>query len=212
MAWTIIYTYHAAPLHLEHLRKSNPKSQIIPLHLKHNLPEPVIWRTSDKIVRELIKNIIDIIYYDNILLIEWDIYINTEVPVIEFDGMLAKYNSTDQSNGWIHWQDVAKFPKEYLPYIASSPLWGFTGIKLKYLKQLLDPKYDEIYDMDIFCEIRSATLVASMGGTVTQYPYEWREFLLTGPGTEEFVRNELIKNPDKQGFFHPVKYTMPMQP
>jgi hypothetical protein len=207
MSWTIIYYYHDKPIHLKSLYLSNQSSQIIPIHISHNLPQYEAWKNNDRTLRKHLYRYIDQIIYDNILLIEWDVYINKEIPMINFSSMFGKYMSRDINNGWCWWKDINNLPEYYKKFATGLPLWGFTGIKKDCLKILLDKQYDDIYNMDIHCEIRSPTILTSLGYELSQYPSEWGLFLLDGKKESvNAVSRVLEKDPQKQGFFHPVKF------
>lgn len=202
--WTIIYYYHDLPVHLQSLYESNSKHQIIPIKIKHNLCHQEAWRNPDRTLRKHLN--IDDILYDNILLVEWDVYINKEVPDINFDGALFKCVSTDTNNSWCWWKEIKNLPDEYKQYITGGALWSLVAIKKTYLEILLSNKYDYIYDMDIFSEIRTPTLMKYLDIPLSQFPKDWSEFIYDSePHNVEKIMNHLSNQLNPVGFFHPVK-------
>lgn len=202
--WTIIYYYHDLPVHLQSLYESNSKHQIIPIKIKHNLCHQEAWRNPDRTLRKHLN--IDDILYDNILLVEWDVYINKEVPDINFDGALFKCVSTDTNSSWCWWKEIKNLPDEYKQYITGGALWSLVAIKKTYLEILLSNKYDYIYDMDIFSEIRTPTLMKYLDIPLSQFPKDWSEFIYgSEPHNVEKIMNHLSNQLNPVGFFHPVK-------
>jgi len=208
MSWTIIYHYHDKPIHLSSIINSNPSAQVIATKLEHNLDPKIAWRNSDRILRQNIKQFINNIINNKVLLVEWDLLVNKKIPNIDFNGLLAKNILLDKNNGWCWWKEITNLPDKYKPFISGSPLWSFIGISKDCLIKILDPAYDELYEMDIFCEIRTATLMKSLGFNMTKFPKELCQSILdSNQGNEQVIYDEIIKN-KQQGIFHPVKRTL----
>jgi hypothetical protein len=204
MSWTIIYYYHNDPVNLESLYKFNSKNQIIPIHIKHDLSHKEAWRNPDRTIRKHL-NINDILY-ENILLVEWDVYINKEVTDLNFDGALFKYVTIDQTNSWCWWKEIDKLPEKYKSCITGGALWSLVGIKRKYLEILLNSEYDYLYEMDIFSEIRTPTLMKYLGIPLAQFPKDWTEFLYCDiKQANSMIDHHIHKESDVVKFFHPVK-------
>lgn len=204
MNWTIIYYFNTRPTHLESLKISNPQAQIIPIATNNDKNH----RNTDRALRKCLQNIRDIIYYDNILLVQNNVYINMEIPRIDFQCMFGKHIIHDKNNGWLHWSDIQKIPEKYVKHATGISPWAFIGIKSEYLRILLDPTYDQIYEMDIFKEIRSSTLVQAAGGEISQCPEELTKYILNNTKeNEQNIRTLLSNNTNLRGAFHPVPYT-----
>jgi hypothetical protein len=208
MSWTIIYHYHNQPIHLSHIKYSNPNCQVISTKLIHNLDQKIAWKNSDRILRQNIKTFIDNIIYDNILLVEWDVMINAPIPDLDFDGLLSKKILTDKNNGWCWWNEYHALPDNYKPFICGSPLWSLIGIKKQCLIKILDPIYDDLYNMNIFCEIRTATLFKSLGYSMAEFPKNVSEFILDSSAASEQLVSDEIKKQKHCGIFHPVKHSL----
>lgn len=204
--WTIIYYYHNAPMHLEALRKSNSKNQIIPIKIEHNLPDVEAWRNVDRTIRKYLNTIINDILYDNILLVEWDVYIDTEVPDIDFDGALFNNIIKNKNNGWYWWKEIDSLPEEFRSCATGGALWSLIAIKKTYLELLLSNKYDYLYEMDIFSELRTPTLMQHLGMPLSELPRNWSKFMSSN---ESILIKQILDNKldisNNIGIFHPVK-------
>lgn len=204
--WTIIYYYRDTPTHLESLRKSNSKHQIIPIEIEHNLPHIEAWRNADRTIRKYLNTIINDILYDNILLVEWDVYIDTEVPDIDFDGALFNNIIKNKNNGWCWWKEIDNLPEQLRSCATGGALWSLIAIKKTYLEMLLSNKYDYIYEMDIFSELRTPTLMQHLGVPLSELPKNWSKFIC--PAESDLIQQILDTKSDISNdmkIFHPVK-------
>lgn len=208
MPWTIIYYYHNEPVHLDILKKTNPQAQIIQLHTEHNLAPTEAHHNCDRVLRSNLKqkNILSQVINDNILLVEWDVYINDLIPEINLSSMMTKATSRNNIN-WYWWKEVTKLPNELREYATSAPLFSFIAIKKNILQEILNDKYDYIFNMQIFCELRLATIVTSLGYETETFPIELSQHIKDGGDKNDFypLLNFLIQNPDTKGIIHPIK-------
>jgi hypothetical protein len=202
--YTIIYHYHSEPIHLESLKKYNQQHQIIDIHTKNNLPKNIVWHNSDRNLRKYIKDYVHLIKNENVLLIEWDMYVNTSIPLMNFDGLYCKYAITPNiSPQWQWWSEINKLPEEYRQYASGCPLLGFLGINIEILHKILDPKYDELFEMDMFCELRLATLVKYLRYNIYSFPKNITHNMFTTD--KEFAEKQPLLDPNTKGIFHPIK-------
>ena len=207
MSWTIIYHhYQKESTHLDKIIHSNPKSQIIDIHTEHNYDKDIAWSNNDRILRENLKKQIDNIIHEKVLLVEWDVLINMEVPDIKFDGLVAQNIFRKGDNiKWYWWKELEKLPEYYKPFICGASLWSLIGITKECLVEILNSKYDDLYNMDIFCEIRTSTILRSLGFNMTKFPTELSRFILRN----ESSALESMENIKYYGIFHPVKNSVP---
>jgi hypothetical protein len=207
MNWTIINTYHNQPIHIDHLKFSNPSAQIIPLKIneKEHYSVAAAWRNSDFLTRNQLRKIIDSIEYEDVLIIAWDVLINTKINYISYHdvfGFPTKYYVDDSTWCWFH--EIYKLPN-FLQFKAR----GLTipcvyGIKKYVIKDLLNPIWDDIFMQDIFCELRLGTIISYMNYNISEWPQElqytqsnigWKN----NPNLVDFISK------GNKGIFHPVK-------
>jgi hypothetical protein len=193
--WSIIYSYHNKPIHLEHLQQSNPNAQIILLDFSKNelgWDRQYIWRNSDKRIRIWAQKNADIIQYNNIAILEWDVLVTKSLPDFPVSGL---YGGDIQIPGTRHWDwfnEISRLPEEYQKYaIGISPL-SVIFMNKYCIDNWIDTKYDSIYELDIFGELRLPTVINHAGLSIKKY---------TMPNVNDM--KVLVQNiPD---IYHPVK-------
>jgi len=206
MNWTIIYYYHKEPIHLKHLYSSNPLAQIIPIYLKADLPKNEAWKNSDRILRQIIKDndIINQIIYNNILLLEWDVYLNIPVPDLQFESYMAKYILSTPNN-WCWWPEVKNMPQEFQEYAIGSPMFGVIAVKKYVLQELLNDKYNTFFNLNIISELRTPTIIKSLGYTPSPFPDYFSQSIFDGPEHNLSTHNLTTH---RYGIFHPIKHRL----
>lgn len=193
--WTVIYTSFKEYIHYEHLKKYNPNAQIMLCDISHNLPRDYAWRNSDSMIRNWLKLNFDKIEHDRIMLIEWDVFINRPLPDIQFQGVMAKVVITPQTERtWVWFRETERLGtlKQFASGIV--PL-AFLVLDKQSCKTLIDPKFDAIFSQDIFCELRTSSVLRSENIPITQMSFPIPYVSL----------NKNFANLDEPNFYHPVK-------
>lgn len=197
------------PIHLVAIAQSNPNHQVIPVKIEDN--KNVNWFHVDRVTLTHVKNIFDQIQYDNLLLIEWDVLVNMELPKVEFADVFAKASyeapakdSPDREKWW--WKEIKKLPEFLQDHAHGIFPASVIGIKKDVLKQVIDPKWDEIFNQEIHCEVRLPTILNYLGYKAKPWPKELGNDHLILDGTQVETIKEIFKNnPETKGVIHPVK-------
>lgn len=166
--WTIIYTDHNREfIHLDHLKKSNPDAQILLADTSNNFNKNFAWRNGDLLYRTWLQNNYDKLYYNNIAILEWDVLVSQKLPDIKINGILGKHIISPNKK-WF-WFKEKKRLKEYEKYsVGLSPL-GVLFMCKNCVQQIVDQKFDIIYQQDIFSELRLPTILNSKNIQISSY-------------------------------------------
>jgi hypothetical protein len=141
----------------------------------------------DKFLRDWLKDNFDKINTNNIAFFEWDVLLNQKLPCIKVDAIHAKY-ITNLTRPW-HWmKHVAKINKNISTGMA--PFGAFYANRY-FIEEMIDSKYDYLYNQDLFCEARLTVLA-----NLTQTKIVKDEKILCG----KLQGREVVT-----GCFHPVK-------
>lgn len=141
----------------------------------------------DKYLRDWLKDNFDKITTNNVAFFEWDVLLNQKLPSIKVDAIHAKYIS-NLTEPWYWMGHVAKINKNILTGMA--PFGAFYANRY-FIEEMIDSKYDYLYDQDLFCEAR-LTVIANL----TQTKIIKDEKILCG---------KLQSREVAMGCFHPVK-------
>jgi hypothetical protein len=199
--WTIIYTSFKEYIHYEHLKKYNPNAQIMLCDISHNLTRDQAWRNSDRFIRNWLKRNIDKIENERIMLIEWDVFINTPLPDIKFQGLMSKVVITPNSEPtWVWFREKNKLGN-LIPFASGVVPLAFLVMDKEVCKTLINPKFDYLFDQDIFCELRFSTVLRSENIPISQMSFPIPHISL--------YKN--FSNLDKPDFYHPVKESIIVQ-
>lgn len=174
---------------VNHGKKNNPDKWALHTVAGDKL-RVILVRNHDKFLRDWLKDNFDKITTNNIAFFEWDVLLNKELPSINVKGFLVKkISNIDRHWSWI--EDVKKFDEKINTGIV--PFGTFYTNK-DFVKQMIDSKYDYLYDQDLFCEAR----LTIMANFLNQNIVEYNEIFAGG----ENAQSETGAN---EGCFHPVK-------
>lgn len=210
--WTILYvSNHLGDYpHIDQLYKTNPEAQILLVDQTNSLPKEIAWRNSDNIIRKWIQKHYSKITYNNIAILEYDVYCNQRLPNFfitnEFYARTVNYHSINSKWRWFDTQRIGGAKplidcgyKEYL--IGFAP-FGIIMTGRYAISQLINSKYDNIYQYDIISEVRVGTILNSCG--IKFQPYEMPNVLVNLPESHIFDFSQ-------QSIFHPVKHKIKEQ-
>jgi hypothetical protein len=125
---------------------------------------------------------------NNVAFFEWDVLLNKELPPVNIDALHVKFITNTGENPWFWMQDVKKIYKNISTGVA--PFGTFYANKY-FVEQMIDEKYDYLYDQSLFCEAR-LTILANL--TQTKIVQEKKIHIGAIEGEEV-----------PAGCFHPVK-------
>ena len=235
--WTIIYhtaDTHVCPhIHKDFYEKSNPDANILYADgREYTLPNPYsshkvkdvnsncgidtsvsameavkkgslrskLVVNHDKFLRDWLRDNFHRITTDNIALYEWDVLLNNTLPVMEVNAIHVRISDGKHPS----LGKVKKFNKNISKGMA--PFGAFYANK-HFIEQMIDVRYDYLYDQDLFCEAR-LTVLAHL--TQTEILQD-RQIITEPPGlqlnniekTMASVEFENFEMP--RGCFHPIK-------
>ena len=192
--WDIIYTFHIEPIHLEHLRQSNPDANILLCDISSynlSLGTKYCWRNSDAFIRNWLRNNRSSITSNHIAIIEWDVLITKPLPDLCFDGFVCK-NIHRHSKNW-YWFKESKLLGKYEEFKI-----GITPLAVLFMDQncidtLIDKEFDSIFSADIFCELRLPTVINSRKINISTYHMP------------NISASKTIYNSNIPDIYHPIK-------
>lgn len=169
--WTVVYNDHSnSYIHLDAIKNSNPTAQILLGDLSSNLSKHYCWRNSDNLIRNWLRNNISQIKNNKVAILEWDVLVTQKLPDIKLVGAMGKHiHKPTKNNGWKWFKEINKL-EEYKKYaIGIAPL-GILFIDRGSILSLIDSKFDDIFNKNIFCELRLPTILNSLDINISQYP------------------------------------------
>jgi hypothetical protein len=142
----------------------------------------------DKYLRDWLKDNFRKITTNNVAFFEWDVLLNKELPPINIDSLHVKFITNRGKRPWYWMKHVDRIDKNISTGVA--PFGTFYANKY-FVEQMIDAKYDYLYDQSLFCEARLRVLAEL---TQTKIVEEKKIHLRALEGEEV-----------PAGCFHPVK-------
>lgn len=199
--WTIINTSHRDFPHIDYLKKTNPQAQIICANIGGILSPKMSYQNSDMLIRNwLIKNF-SYIDNSNIAIFEWDTLCNMELPTnIELTNEILVKESISYAKhpSWFWFKDIDKLG-EYKEYAHGLQPLGVILIDKESLSQILDQRFDKIFNTSIFSELRLPTVLNSLRVTIKQINDDRFKFIRTHPAFDSEITEISL------GIYHPIK-------
>lgn len=173
--WTILYTHHGRPIHLEHIQKYNPNAQIISINWIEQKyrqefdQKQYAWRNCDKQIRLWLKDNIDVIKHNNVAILEWDVLLTKELPNLHIDKFYANLIKTPNIHGsnWSWFAENNKL-KTIEPFSVGVVPLCVLYCSNSHLQKWLSAEYDWLYHEDIFCELRLGSIINHIGIQLTE--------------------------------------------
>jgi hypothetical protein len=193
--WTIIYSDHNNKfIHLDYLTRSNPDSQILLADISNNYDPKFCWRNGDFLIRQWLQKYIDIVHHNNIALLEWDVLVSQTLPSIQVDGLIGKnVKYRDKNPKWPWFKEIDRLDNYSQYSIGVAPL-GVLFLNKECLEILLDSEFDDLYQKDIFSELRLPTILNSRNIKISSYflpDVEWYQMpVKTNPGIYHSVKTK----------------------
>lgn len=156
------------------------------------------WRNVDRNIRAWWRNHGHEVASDHIVIFEWDVRCNLPITSLftPFEGLLCSQikRLDDPGERWRWFDEIPKLP----PELGRHPLGVVPLGVLQFSRRALDamcaPEFDELFAADLYCEMRTPTLLNHLG-------FEIR----TQPSLKHVTWYPLPYIWFRKGIFHPVK-------
>jgi hypothetical protein len=165
--------------------------------LTHN-----VVRNNDKFLRDWIKDNYHTITTNNVAFFEWDVLLNKQLPDINIRNITSwRARKLSNAKRWPWLKELLEHGKN-----VNTAISPFAGLYLSknFIKQMISSKYDYLYELDIFCEVRLSILAH----LIEAKPKADREIFNQNHPLKkpEFLKLQ-YKNIDEvpTGCFHPIK-------
>lgn len=181
------------PIHVGHLQKHNPYLPVSIYYEEQWGEKEINWRNADRMIRNWWKRNRDCFSTEKqFIILEWDVFINDQLEWVDLGEDLSGKNlHTNPKAAWKWMREQDRLP---MKPVGLSPLACIT-MSRKALDEIVKKKYDDLFDQDIFCELRLPSIVANAGLVVKPMPLPC-------------VNSKTI-NPSGFGIFHAVKHPQP---
>jgi hypothetical protein len=154
--------------HLDSFLRSNPG---VPVHVVSNAEcggaaQAIAWRNPDRLIRNwwLLQG--SKLRFDYAAFIEWDVLFNKSLDEV-FPGETDFYSNdvqTPDDRPWGWFDEIPFLPESLQPFATGVTPLAVTRISRRCLEAMFShPDSDELYERDIFCELRLATLASACG-------------------------------------------------
>jgi len=201
--WTIFYSFHDTPLHLDFVEKSNPYADVIPLNIKNEYTQHFAWRNSDNLVRNKVRQQIDRIKTHNVAIAEYDVLINEALPEINIDSIYCKkIMRLDNNKNW-HWFKETNRLGPLKEFALGLFPMGFLIMNIEHLNIWIDHQYDFLYEENIFCELRLGTVFNHSKCSIKEYDYP--NILTRMALKNQNIPEQDLVDRQNSRIYHPVK-------
>lgn len=150
------------------------------------------WRNNDRQLRDWFKVYGSVVSASHLLWMEWDVYCNTRIKLVAKDNEIVCAGVKTFRDRWMWLRETKRLLPEMRDPYGIVPL-GFCFFPIQFLKDICDPRFDDLFNRDVFCELR-------MGSLVKKLRYNFKIMKLPN------VKYLPLKLPlNGTGVFHPVK-------
>lgn len=200
--WTILYChrYDGFGPNKNSAMISNPSAQVLSVETKNKFPSRYAWYNADRVTRDGIRKIRHKITGTNIAIAEWDTAI---LQRLEDDLDLSNTFRWAKEKTYNHWaapKDMAFYKTTYLKdFVIGGIRFAYVEMGVDVLDIWLEPRYDWLYEENLYCEVRPSTILNSRGviisGRGLQKP------MMSGPKDKKIL--------DNPGIYHPIYKAVP---
>ena len=181
--------------HIDHIKKSNPNSQIhIVIGKDSGYGKYYDWKNSDQQLRLWLKENIDKIGSDQVAIIEWDTLITKSIPDLPETLDLASKTCLFKkigvpplpfkrmrdpmwtSENWMWWREIPLLDLESTDQAIGLISFGFYHTRKWVLEKILDVRFDKIFGQSIQNELRFPTVAGLCGAKVGGINLPFLEF------------------------------------
>lgn len=196
------YGTRGAP-HLEWIKRSNPGQKV---HVDaRGTPgardNVAAWRNADRIIREWWRENGSSVQGDRLAIVEWDVLVRKHFALAGAPrdaGLSGRDPKIWGDVPWCWWKEVGLLPGELRPHRHGLAPFCALIASRECLDAVADSRWDHVFDLDIFCELRLPTVVRACGFEIGRAP----DF--------DGCSCDPIPDPGRQpGFWHPIKHPVP---
>ena len=171
--------------HLDHLRRSNPNTQIhIIIGKDSGYGKSYDWKNSDQQLRFWLKENIDTIESEQVCIIEWDTLVTKPIPDLPEALDLASKtclfkkkgvrpmpfkrmrDPTWTSENWMWWREIPLLDLGPTDQAVGLVSFGFYHTRKWVLQKILDGRFDKVFERSIQNELRFPTIAKLCGASV----------------------------------------------
>lgn len=131
-----------------------------------------LWANCDRQIRDWWRSHRETVKADHVAFVEWDVVVNFDLAkcIVPGAGLVGRVVDTDTSRYWPWWPELGKLPT-WIHYAATSlrPLAVVIASR-DCLDAIADPEWDEIFKLDVFCELRLPTVAVACGCALVSCP------------------------------------------
>lgn len=162
--------------HLDALRASNPG---MPLHVnegRHGTTEAerqTLWRNCDRSIRDWWRSNRDRVQAPAVAFLEWDVLCNAPLAKImpPFTGLVGRIVApVEEDPNWVWFCEIERLPSALRSFATSLRPLGALIASRPLLDAIVSPEFDDLFNADIFCELRLPTLARFLGFRVAHAP------------------------------------------
>lgn len=188
--------------HMEWIRRSNPGARV---HVAtgvglrdHEHQRAHAWRNADRVIRDWWRENGATVQGDRIAIVEWDVLVRQHFELADAPrgpGLSGRDPKVWGAQPWCWWREVGRLPADLRSHrYGLAPLCALVATTAC-LDAIADSRWDHVFDLDIFCELRLPTVVRACGFEIGRVP------------AFDGCSCDIIPDPGtKPGFWHPIKH------
>lgn len=155
----------------------------------------IVVRNHDKFLRDWLVDNYSKIETNNIAFFEWDVIVNETLPDIYIKGVYSKFK---RDSRWCWFSECRNIFSD-IKY--SAPPFAAYFTSKKFIKKMINSKYDEMYNSNIFCEARISALIHDTKVKITSCKDTYFKNIHIPEENKIFKKSDILKG----GIFHPIK-------
>jgi hypothetical protein len=154
-----------------HLGKFLERNPMVPVHVVNGVgfADPAerghAWRNCDRLIRDWWKTTGNQLGFDRVLFLEWDVLFNERIEDVVPEGdFVACDVKLPGESGWIWFAETKCLPPEMRECPRGAVPLAVMALSRTCLEAMMShPLAEELFDADIFCELRFPTLARHCG-------------------------------------------------
>lgn len=183
--------------HLANIQRDNP---VVHVHYGKDgeTPEARVdaWRNCDRSIRDWWRVNRGRMQANHFAFVEWDVVVNLDLRrcIVPHAGLVGPVAEYPPLTPWCWWREIPRLPWNLQPFASSIRPLGALVASRQCLDAIASPQWDEVFEMDIFCELRLPTVAKACGVRLAASSHlaNVRHFPIPHPG-------------DAPGVWHQVK-------
>ena len=134
--------------------------------LDNNLKR-ILVRNHDKLLRDWLRDNFDKIKTNNVAFFEWDVLLNKKLPSMVISDLYIKC-ITNINKPWYWMKEISKYNNTLSISTGLQPFGAFYANK-NFVEQMINSKYDSLYNENLFCECRLTILAHYTNINIVEY-------------------------------------------